>query len=153
MYSIILKFQGLSNGINPQAAAAAALNPQAALYGSMPRLPILPTSAAGSIPGGPPTGSPISNLVRSQNPIPMLPPQILAQLGQTGLPRLPNGIPGLNLNQLTAQIAGSQANLTASISAKLGNSEVQNGNSDNEEKSKVEEIISNPSSPVNSESA
>jgi len=83
----------------------------------------------------------------------MLPPQILAQLGQTGLPRLPNGIPGLNLNQLTAQIAGSQANLTASISAKLGNSEVQNGNSDNEEKSKVEEIISNPSSPVNSESA
>lgn len=134
----------MSNGINPQAAAAAALNPQAGLYGTMPRLPMLPTQAnqlpvvtsANSLPG----------LCRSQS-IPMLPPQLLAQLGQ-GLPRLPNGIPGLNLNQLTAQIAGSQAQI-ASVAAKLS---VPNG-SDHEDKSKIEEVMSNPSSPVNSESA
>ena len=144
----IIFIKGLSNGINPQAAAAA-LGPQNGIYGSIPRLPILPTS----LPN--PSGSQNiqnSNLIRPSS-IPMFPPQLLAQLSQAGLPRMANGIPGLNLNQLSAQIAGNQANLNAykKIASQLSEQKTE-AMELTEQKVKVEEIPSNPPSPENSDS-
>ena len=154
--------------MNPPAAAA--LNPQAALYGNMPRLPSLSTPNA-TTPLGTATG-----LVRSPS-IPMIPPQILAQLGAQagGLPRIHALNPGLNINQLTQLAAANQTQASAaaqnpvtpvSLPAALANgltagvvsppvvglakNEI---NPESEPEKKIEEINSNPASPENSESA
>ena len=154
--------------MNPPAAAA--LNPQAALYGNMPRLPSLSTPNA-TTPLGTATG-----LVRSPS-IPMIPPQILAQLGAQagGLPRLHALNPGLNLNQLTQLAAANQTQASAaaqnpvtpvSLPAALANGLAAGAvsppvtglakneiNPESEQEKKIEEINSNPASPENSESA
>ena len=149
--------------MNPPTAAA--LNPQAALYGNIPRLPSLSGGNGANPLGGAP------GLVRSPS-IPMIPPQLLAQLGQTGgLPRLHGLNPGLNLNQLT-QLAAANQNPVSSVASPTVTppAAVINGlsgvvstpasqisvktatvESEGEEK-KIEEVNSAPASPQNSES-